>query len=130
MDAGWNLKAVIAEYQKCVNTGDAMGYASLFTDDVVWMPPNAPDRIGRQAVLDAQSANFEKFSFSLKLTPSETHVIADDWGYVIGSVRGTLTPKAGGDVVDILFSAIFVMNRQADGNWRIARQMWNNKPPR
>lgn len=122
------LRQVIVDYQGYVNAGDAQGYTTLFTDDVVWMPPNAPDRVGKADVFNAQGTTFSKFKLSVELTPTEVRLLSEEYGLVLVSVRGSLTPHAGGDATEIRFRAIFVMASQPDGRWRITRQMWNNKP--
>jgi len=122
------LRQVITDYQGYVNAGDVPGYVTLFTDDVIWMPPNAPDRIGKADVFTAQGTTFSKFKLSVELTPTEVRLLSEDYGLVLASVHGSLTPHAGGDAADIRFRALFIMASQPDGTWRITRQMWNNKP--
>ena len=121
------LRKVIVQYQTYVNAGDAHGYVSLLSDDVVWMPPNGPDRIGKPDVLKAQSVAFSKFKFNVEVTPTEVRKLNDKWGLVVCSIRGTLTPLGEKETIRILFRTIFLMVRQPDGIWRIARQIWNNK---
>ena len=128
MDEAKVLMEVITTYQIHVNAGDAYGYVSLFTDDVVWMPPNAPDRTSKEELLQAQLSFFDRFDFSVELTPTEARVLSDGWGFVLCSVRGELTPEDGGDPAQVKFRDVFIMKKQTDGQWKIARQMWNNKP--
>jgi uncharacterized protein (TIGR02246 family) len=87
------LRQVIATYQGYVNAGDTQGDATLFTDDIVWMPPNAPDRVGRSEVFNAQGATFNKFKLAVELTPTEVRLLGQEWGLVLVSVRGSLTPR-------------------------------------
>jgi ketosteroid isomerase-like protein len=71
---------------------DVQGYAFLFTDNALWMPSNAPDRVGKQEVFKAKGAAFSKFKFSVELTPTEVRALNDEWRLVLCSVRGMLTP--------------------------------------
>ena len=128
MDEERALRQLIADYQHFVNAGDAQGYTTLFTEDVLWMPPNARDREGKSEILDAQTVAFSKFKFQVELTPTEVRVLSQDWGLVICSVRGVLTPRSEGETADLRFRGLFVMAKQPDGRWRIARQIWNHKP--
>src|SRR4051812_16326122 len=123
-----SLIDVISKYQEAVNAGDIAAYAALFTANAIWMPPDAPNRVGIHAISEAQGANFKKFKFELTLTPSESKLTGDDSGYVISTVRGVLMPILPGEVVHIYFTALFLLNLQHDHKWRIARQIWNNKP--
>jgi uncharacterized protein (TIGR02246 family) len=122
------LRQVIAEYQQFVNAGDAQGYTTLFTDDVVWMPPNALDRIGRSEILDAQLGAFSKFKFKVELTPTEVRALSKEWGLVLCTVRAVLSPRGEGHVVEMRLRELFLLARQTDGRWLIARQIWNQKP--
>ncbi len=97
MDEERALRQVITDYQQFVNAGDAQGYTTLFTDDVVWMPPNAPDRTGKPEVLSAQTATFSQFTLNVELTPTEVRVLGAGWGLVLCSVRAILTPRGEGD---------------------------------
>jgi uncharacterized protein (TIGR02246 family) len=128
MDQESALRQVIADYQHFVNAGNGQGYTTLFTDDVVWMPPNSPDREGGSEILDAQVAAFSKFKFNVELTPTEVRALSEDWGLVLCTVRAVLTPRSEGDVVEMRLRGVFVMAKQPDGRWLIARQIWNQKP--
>jgi hypothetical protein len=70
------------------------------------MFPSAPDRVDKQEVFKAKGAAFSKFKFSVELTPTEVRALNDEWGLVLCSVRGMLTPQGEGDVVQVLFRAI------------------------
>lgn len=43
------VQAVIDEYQRSVNAGDAAAYGALCLDDAIRMPPGAPDDFGRDS---------------------------------------------------------------------------------
>ena len=128
MDDDKALRELIRDYQKSINTGDAQKYSALYTDDAIWMPPNAPDRIGRAEILKMQSAIFAKFATHTELTPTEVRLLSDQWGLVLCSSRGTMTPRGGGNAVEFAFSIVFLTARQPDGSWLVARQIWNQKP--
>jgi uncharacterized protein (TIGR02246 family) len=128
MDDDKALRELIRDYQKFINTGDAQKYSALYTDDAIWMPPNSPDRIGRAEILKTQSATFAKFTTNTELTPTEVRLLSDQWGLVLCSSRGKVTPRGEGNAVEFAYSIVFLMARQPDRSWLIACQMWNQKP--
>lgn len=117
---------IIDEYGEYVNNHDAEGYVSLYTEDVLWAPPNGPDQTDAEGIQSAVQRLFDTFEFDVEPETDEVMILGDT-AYVVGSLIGVLTPRAGGDPMNIHFRAIWIL-RNEDGQWRIARQIWNNKP--
>jgi uncharacterized protein (TIGR02246 family) len=113
-------------YQGAVNSHDATAYAGLFTDDVLWAPPNAPNASSKEAIQSAVQGLFDTFAFEMEVTPDEAEVMGD-FAYVLGQAQGNLTPRNGDPVRPIHFQVLWLMRKRPDG-WKIARQIWNNKP--
>ena len=116
------------EYRSRINAQDAAAYANdLYVDgDVLWAPPDAPDRTDKVGIQNGIQAVFDNFTPNVRLTASEIEV----WGdvaYAVGDVDLKLTPKAGGDVVPVNFRIVWVLAKPR-GTWRIKRQIWNKKP--
>src|SRR5687767_8647479 len=44
------LRAALAAYLDAANAGDSAGWAALYTEDAVMMPPNSPAVEGRAAI--------------------------------------------------------------------------------
>ena len=123
-----SLKQVISDYQKYVSAGDIHGYTNLFKEDVVWMPPNAPDRLGKAEVFKAEAGAFDKFNFRFEMTPTEVRQFNNNWAMLLCSSQGVMTPRVGGDGIKFQYRVLFLMEKQQDGRWLIARQIWNQKP--
>jgi uncharacterized protein (TIGR02246 family) len=123
------IKALLTDaYGAKVNAQDAAGYANdLYADDILWAPPDAPDRTGKAGVQAGIQTLFEKFTFAVVPTTTEI-VVMGDFAYAIGQVDLKLTPKAGGDVVPAKFRIFWLLKKQPNGDWRINRQIWNKKP--
>jgi uncharacterized protein (TIGR02246 family) len=113
-------------YGDLVMAHDATGYADLYSDNVLWSPPNAPNQTGKEGIRNGIQGLFDKFSFKVDPQPNEIEV-EGDFAYAIGTVDGVLTPRTGGDPVTIKFSIFWLLRREA-GEWKISRQIWNNKP--
>ena len=121
------IKKLLAEtYGSLVMAHDAERYAELYTEDVLWAPPNGPDQTSVEGIRKGIQGLFDKFSFEVNPQPEEVEVHGD-YAYCIGSVDGALTPRAGGDPVPIKFRVFWLLRREA-GAWKISRQIWNNKP--
>jgi uncharacterized protein (TIGR02246 family) len=121
------IKRLLSEtYGSLVMAHDAASYAGLYAKDVLWAPPNGPDRMSAEGIQNGIQGLFDKFSFQVDPRPEEIEVLGD-FAYAIGSVDGVLTPRAGGDVVPIKFRVFWLLRNEA-GEWKICRQIWNNKP--
>ena len=113
-------------YGGLVMAHDAAGYSELYSTDVLWAPPNAPDQTSKEGIKNGIQGLFAKFSFKVDPQPEEIEVMGD-FAYAIGPVDGVLTPRAGGDPMPIKFRVFWLLRREA-GEWKISRQIWNNKP--
>jgi uncharacterized protein (TIGR02246 family) len=122
------LRQIITDYQKYVSEGDIQGYTNLLKDDVVWMPPDAEDRLSKSEVFKAEAGAFSKFRFSFEMVPTEIHQFSDTWGMILCSSKGVMTPKSGGKVTNFHYRVLFLTEKQPDDRWLIARQIWNRKP--
>ena len=126
-DSVATIRQLLSEgYGGLVMASDAAGYAEQYSEDVLWAPPNAPDQTSKEGIVNAIQGLFDKFSFRVNPQPEEIEV-QGDFAYVIGSVDGALTPRAGGDPVPIRFRVFWLLRKEA-GEWKISRQIWNNKP--
>jgi uncharacterized protein (TIGR02246 family) len=128
MNVEQSLRHVISDYQRFVSAGDIQGYMNLFKDDVIWMPPNAQDRLCKSEVFKAESAAFSKFKFNFEMTPIEIRQLSDTWGMILCSSQGVMPPVGGGEGTKFHYRAMFITEKQSDGRWLIARQIWNQKP--
>jgi uncharacterized protein (TIGR02246 family) len=123
-----SLKQVVSDYQKHVSAGDIQRYVDMFKEDVVWMPPNANDRTGKSEVYKAEAAAFANFNFRFEMVPIEIRQLSDAWAMLLCSSQGVMTPRSGGDGVEFRYRVLFLVEKQPDGRWLIARQIWNQKP--
>ena len=117
---------VVDAYGENVNNHDAAGYVTMFTDDVLWSPPNGPDQTDAEGIQAAVQGLFDTFEFDVQPQADEVEILGD-MAYVVGAVHGVLTPRSGEDPVTIHFRVLWLL-RNEDGDWKIARQIWNNKP--
>jgi uncharacterized protein (TIGR02246 family) len=113
-----------------LNAGDGEGWAALFTQDGVQMPPNAPANVGIESIRGFSQGLLSLFRVEFSLTVDEVR-IAGDWAFERGAYRITLHPKAGGGAMGDNGKYITIYERPAGGGWGVARDIWNsdNPPP-
>ncbi|MBI2956315.1 MAG: DUF4440 domain-containing protein [Acidobacteria bacterium] len=111
---------------------DVEALVSLWTDDIVALPPGGAPVIGKEAnralleAARAQSADFEPIDYNQKW--EEVRVVGDfayEWGLFKTAVRSRTT----GQVIRQRYKVVRVLQRQPDGSWLVHRTIWNDAPP-
>ena len=84
---------------------------------------------GREAVRSWTQDLVNQFAIQLTINSEEVEVFGD-WAFVRTTYTTALTPKAGGEVVEERGKNIWIWKREADGSWKLARNIWNldNQP--
>jgi ketosteroid isomerase-like protein len=128
VDEATDIAAVEAVATAELNTliaGDIAANLALMTDDVVIMPPNEPALTGADA-----EGFFSGFLEALTMTSAEyvSHDISIHGDIAIDAYHGKLlvTPAGSDEPVEMSVKGIHVMQRQADGSWKISHDVWND----
>lgn len=115
-------------YVTAINTNDVNAIMALVTDDIVYLPPNGPALSGTAAVrpwlegyVAAYRTHWEKTTVEL--------IVSGDWAIEHYAYQSTDTPIAGGAAVTDTGKGVNIYCRQADGSWRVARDIWNSDRP-
>ena len=108
--------------------GDFDAWISSFTEDAIVMPPNEPALMNKQAIGQWNAPIFEQFDLHEESDYREVEV-AGDWGYIRAHWIWTLTPKDGGKSVQDTGYSIWIVRRQPDGSWKIARGIYVYENP-
>lgn len=108
-----------ATWQAALNAGDVDALAALYADDARLMPPGGPMTSGKEAVRASLGAMIDAGQGGT-LTTVEA-MVSGNMGYHVGTYQTT----AGGEVVDT-GKFVEIWNRGADGEWRIASDIWNS----
>jgi len=129
-DARTAADALFAKYAETLGAGDADGWATLWMEDGVQMPPDAPPVVGRSQIREKLRGVLAQFRFDMHIHTQEVRT-AGDWAFARGIYDATLTPKAGGQGIPIDGKFMTILARQSDGSWRIYRDIFNsNAPPK
>ncbi|MGQ0733890.1 MAG: YybH family protein [Acidobacteriota bacterium] len=111
-----------------VGSGDVDKLLTVYTSDIVMMPPNEPAVVGQEAVRRWADAMFGQITMSGSYSSADVSV-SGDWAFdrYTGVLR--VTPKAGGATIEERIKGIHIMKRQPDGTWLIAQDIWNTDAP-
>ena len=124
------VQDTLDKYSAAMNAEDSDLWISLWDENGIQMPPNAPAVVGKPAIEKGiresyQALDWEKFTIRL-----EEVKVAGDWGFARGTCSASITPKAEGETAFIDFKYLTILKRQPDGSWKIFRDCFNsNLPP-
>jgi uncharacterized protein (TIGR02246 family) len=130
-DAGEARQAIDAANARFVDAakrGDSTIVDAIFADDVVVMMANEPAKRGRDAARKSFVSTFQPGvvkDFSLK---TDDVAVAADLAVETGAYEMTLQPQGAKEVKD-KGKYITVWKRQADGSWKIIRDMVSSDLP-
>lgn len=121
-----SVKSLILRALEVIRSDKFDEYFELFSDDAVWMMPSRYGDVNKDAARSFYRFT-SKFRFDQTSSIDEL-VIADDWAFVRVSFDGYLRPKAedGSPPLRSVSRHIWILKRQADSSWKIARDIWNN----
>lgn len=114
------------EYVAVWNAANASKIAELYTEHALVLYPNQPEVTGRVAIVDYFNEFFTEFPQNeFELTSAEIE-IAGPWAFDRGAYRWKGVPRAGGEPVEDNGKYLVILQRQASGEWKIARDMDNS----
>jgi uncharacterized protein (TIGR02246 family) len=120
------IRAVVAEWSKAAEAGDAATFASFYAPDGVIKPPNARPVRGEEMI---EVLVRQAFSSSLWASFSTTEIKvaqAGDVAYDVGTYRMTI-PTADGAIEDE--GKYVVVWRKANGEWKARVHIYNSSKP-
>jgi ketosteroid isomerase-like protein len=118
---------VIGQERNAVEKGDIALYVATLAEDAVFMPPNAATQEGLG--LRTWLAEFlERVEVAwLDLASTEVAVEGDLACHAF-TYTWRVTPRTGGGSAVASGKGLHVLRRQADGAWKITREIWNATP--
>ena len=112
-----------------LNANDADAWVSCFTPDGVQMPPNDAANIGIDNIRAWSTGMLTAFGAEFSLDVDEVELAGDDRAFERGGYTIALTPTAGGPPIGDSGKYITIYQRQVDGSWLMARDIWNSNQP-
>ena len=111
------ISSAVQELEDALNDPDPTAWVDHYTDDAIFLGHGRPALEGRDALL-AYSAQMPAVS-SLRIEPLDTDGSGDH-----ATVVANVTAELGGTTARI--RSLLVWRREADGRWRVAREMLNS----
>ena len=125
------ISDVLMAYEEALNAGDVPGILRLYAEDGVFMPQHSPSHVGIAAVQAAYEDVFSAISLDVAFDVVEIVLAAPDWAFARTNSTGTVTVRANGAELSEANQELFVLRKQSDGAWRIARYAFSTtNPPR
>ena len=119
------LHETIEENVRLALAGDWQAFSELYVDDVLLMPPNAPAVKGRDEI-PKMFAGVQMKEFSSQLLEASGR---GDVAYGHGEHSWTMVIEGLPEPVSDSGKWLAVWQRQSDGRWLLAVDMWNSNLP-
>ncbi len=123
------IQALAETWGVAAEAGDIDALLALRTDDVVQYPPEAPIARGKQALEEFYRGLFTQFSVFGSFDGTAEIVVDGGWAFFISGYTLRISPKAGGDPVEEQGKIILICEKQPDGSWLWAHEIWNRNSP-
>ena len=89
------IEELLSEYKKSLNTSDAKLAQSLYTEDGVFMPTEAPSGIGSENILKSYEFVFSQIQLKIEFFIEEIEV-EGNMAFAVTSSKGTVKIHANG----------------------------------
>jgi len=124
------IRDLLQRYEKALNVSDLDGVMKLYTADGVFMAQNYPPSEGAEAVRKAYDGFFKAVKIDIKFQIDEVKPVSDKFAYA--RTRSAFTLKVlGTDLAPMPDNnqEIFLLQKEADGQWKIARYIFSTTNP-
>jgi uncharacterized protein (TIGR02246 family) len=122
------LGAARTAFMTAYSAGDAAAIGKLYTVDAISEPNHQATLKGRDAIVASLTNMFQQVTVKATLTPEETRTLGKA-GFDRGVYKAEATPKAGGPTVTAEGRYFVLYVKDADGTWRVARDIDNAATP-
>jgi len=125
------VTALLAKYNEALNASSTDAVMPLYAEDGVFMPPYSQSAAGSAAVRKAYDAVFKAITLNVKFTIAEIVELGPGWAFARTNSAGTTTDHATGAKSAEGNQELFVLKKDDDGSWKIARYSFSpTNPPR
>jgi uncharacterized protein (TIGR02246 family) len=120
------IRAVHSTWIGAVNAGDLVRLLGLMADDVVFLNPGqAP--VGREGFSPGFSAAHQRARIHC-VSELEEVVVVGEVAYTLSRDSLSVTPRAGGEAMQLAGHRLTVYRKQPDGRWLLARDAHTLSP--
>jgi len=121
------IRTWLEQVTAAVNAGSTEGILALYANDAVFSPPDAPP-LDVDQLRSSYDTLLTQNTFQFTTAPLDV-VVSGDLAVLRASYEETVTPKGEGDSVHNTGSWLIVLRKQADGSWKLWRDMWSVMAP-
>jgi ketosteroid isomerase-like protein len=111
-----------------VNREDVEAEVNRFTEDGIYMWPDAPVIVGHHELRAWFEDRFSRVDATIENVSEELEVCGD-WAFERGRYVASIRPKDREETTTIRGKYLNILRREPDGSWRIARRMRNRDHP-
>jgi uncharacterized protein (TIGR02246 family) len=123
------IKNTMSSYEAALNASSTEAAIALYTEDAVFMVPNNSSAVGKAAVRQAYDAVFKAITLKVEFAIAELLVMAPQWAFVRTNSAGIQTINATGATSAEANQELFILKKDDDGKWRIARYAFSTTNP-
>jgi uncharacterized protein (TIGR02246 family) len=123
------IEAREQEWSAAFRAGDAMAVANIYTEDGAQVEPSGDWRRGREAIAAGMRLQLDTLNVTAREdVPEEVIVVSNDHVVEFGRYSFTATTKQGNKPVSGSGRYMVLWRQDADGTWRIHRDIGNEAP--
>ncbi len=119
------IKKIALDWNTGWDSGNVEVLLALYEDNPVLMPQGRPAIIGKDEIRLLYQSIFKDFIIKGKGKVIEVEV-SGNLGYFWSSYSLTAMPKVSGDPITSKGKSLFIVKRQDDNSWKIARLIDNS----
>lgn len=117
------LEILLFNYRDALNASDTNKAVSLYTEDGVFMPTNAPTAQGTAALIESYNYVFSNIQLKVEFYIDSIEVNGD-YAYARTRSKGSTLIHATGDTIPEENRELFVLKKEND-EWKIDNYMFN-----
>jgi len=115
-------------YEAAINSNNTDLVMAMYDKDAEILQPDGPIVSGHKNIRKWVADYFKAYKTRWKKVPLKNFVFGE-YGFDEGIDTAVDIPRDGGKPIHWDCKGILVYKRQADGEWRIFRDIWNNNKP-
>jgi ketosteroid isomerase-like protein len=120
------LRDLDARWAKAAATKDVEQIIAFYSDDAIVLPPNATTAATKEAVRNIWKDMFASPGLAITWKPTRVQLAkSGEMGWVSGTYELTMNDTSGKPIND-RGKYLEVWEKQTDGNWKCAADMWNS----
>ncbi|MEM1081803.1 MAG: SgcJ/EcaC family oxidoreductase [Pseudomonadota bacterium] len=125
------LHDLLMDYATKASAGDLQAWLSLWCEDGVQLPVDAPARSGIANIRAGMAPAFAAFDLTVTIHSVESACVNGEVGMTHCNYSVRAVPKQGGESIDIMRDgkALTIYRKQPDGRWKIAYDCVNSNTP-